>query len=118
MALSPISVSPSLLRPLPTAPRAGDGLSPTKVADPETLAKIKKTAQDFEASYLSNALASMFAGVETSDPFGGGEGEAAFKSFLTEAYAKQVSRAGGVGLAAAVQKEMLKMQGLTLEPNP
>jgi Rod binding domain-containing protein len=82
------------------------------------MAKIRKTAQDFEASYLSNALSSVFSGVEASEPFGGGEGEAAFKSFLTEAYAKQISRAGGVGLAAAVQKEILKMQGLDQETNP
>jgi Rod binding domain-containing protein len=82
------------------------------------MARIRKAAQDFEASYLSNALSSMFAGIETSEPFGGGEGEAAFKSFLTEAYAKQISRAGGVGLADAVQKEILKMQGLDPEPNP
>ncbi len=114
MALSPISVSPSLLRPIPAAP----ALSQSRSADPETLAKIRKTAEDFEASYLSNALSTLFSGVETSEPFGGGEGEAAFKSFLTEAYAKQISRAGGVGLAAAVQREILKMQGLNLETNP
>lgn len=114
MALSPISLSPSLLRQGPAAPN----LPQARAADPENMARIRKAAQDFEASYLSNALASMFAGVETSEPFGGGEGEAAFKSFLTEAYAKQISRAGGVGLAAAVQKEILKMQGLNPEPKP
>jgi Rod binding domain-containing protein len=35
-----------------------------------------------------------------------------FKSFLTEAMAKKMSAAGGVGVAASVQREMLKMQGL------
>jgi flagellar protein FlgJ len=34
-----------------------------------------------------------------------------FKSLLTESMAKEVSKAGGIGLAA-VQREMLKLQGL------
>jgi Rod binding domain-containing protein len=79
-------------------------------------AAIKKTAEDFEASFLANALGSMFEGVTTSKPFGGGEGEQAFKSFLNEAMAKQIVKKGGIGVAASVQREMLKMQGLTQEP--
>jgi flagellar protein FlgJ len=35
-----------------------------------------------------------------------------FKSFLTEAMAKKMAANGGIGLAASVQHEMLKMQGL------
>ena len=31
---------------------------------------------------------------------------------MTDAIAKQVTRSGGVGLAAPVQREMLKLQGL------
>jgi flagellar protein FlgJ len=57
-------------------------------------------------------LGQMFKDVNTSAPFGGGPGEDAFKSFMTDAMAKQVVKSGGVGLASAVQKEMLKLQGL------
>ena len=74
--------------------------------------QIKKTADDFEAAFLTEMLKPMFEGVETSAPFGGGAGEAAFKSFLTEAVAKQMAAAGGVGLADDLQRQMLKMQGL------
>jgi hypothetical protein len=35
-----------------------------------------------------------------------------WKSFLAEAMAKQTARSGGLGVAAAVQREMLKLQGL------
>ena len=107
MAIGALSLSTDLLRSaaLPTLPRA----------DQATMAKIKKTSQDFEAAYLSNAISTMFSGVEASEPFGGGEGEAAFKSLLMDAFAKNMTKAGGVGLASAVQKEMLKMQGLTPE---
>jgi Rod binding domain-containing protein len=74
--------------------------------------QIKETAQKFEASFLSVMMQSMFQGVKTSEPFGGGQGEEMFKSLLTEAMAKEVSKAGGVGLATSVQHEMLKLQGL------
>ena len=77
-----------------------------------TRSKIKQSAQDFESSFLSVMLAQMFKGVETEAPFGGGQGEEMFKSFFTDAVAKQVSRSGGIGLAATVEREMLKMQGL------
>jgi Rod binding domain-containing protein len=53
----------------------------------------------------------MTAGMKTPD-VGGGAGEDMFKSLLTEEMAKQVTKAGGIGVAAQVQKEMLKMQGL------
>ena len=35
-----------------------------------------------------------------------------FKSLYTDAIAKQVTRSGGVGVAASVEREMLKLQGL------
>ena len=41
-----------------------------------------------------------------------GQGEEMFKSVLTDAMSKQVTKAGGVGLTATIQREMLKMQGL------
>ncbi len=77
-----------------------------------TRSKIKKAAENFEASFLSVMLAQMFKGVETEAPFGGGQGEEMFKSFFTDAVAKQVARSGGIGLSATVEREMLKMQGL------
>ena len=75
--------------------------------------RIHDTAQKFEASFLSVMLQQAFEGVNAEGPFGGGPGETMFKSFLTEAMAKQTTRAGGVGIAAHVEREMLKMQGLT-----
>ncbi len=74
--------------------------------------KIKETAQNFEASFLSVMMQQMFEGVKTSEPFGGGQGEEMFKSVMAEAMAKQVTRAGGIGLAPTVEREMLKLQGL------
>lgn len=74
---------------------------------------IRQTAQKFETQFLSIMLQQMFSGTETSAPFGGGPGESMFRSFMTEAMAKQMSRTGGVGVADVVNREMLKMQGLS-----
>ena len=74
--------------------------------------KIRETAQKFEASFLSVMLQSMTAGMESPEIGGGGAGEDMFKSLLDEEMAYQVTKAGGIGVAASVQKEMLKMQGL------
>lgn len=75
-------------------------------------AKIHRTAQDFEQSFVSVMLGSMFQGVGSKDPaFGGGEGEEAFRSFFNDALAKGVVKHGGVGVSQAVERQLLKMQG-------
>ncbi len=89
--------------------------SPTPAQSAAELAKrgqIKQTANKFETSFLSVMLEQMFDGTDTPAPFGGGPGESMFKSFLTEAMANKMTANGGVGIAASVQREMLKMQGL------
>ena len=101
--LTAAAVFPTLIQPTTGAQSA------TELAK---RGQIKQTAQKFEASFLSVMLGEMFSGVETAAPFGGGPGEAMFKSFLTEAMAKKMSDSGGIGVAASVQREMLKMQGL------
>lgn len=93
-----------------TASATGPG--PASAAELLKRGQIKETAQKFEASFLSVMMQSMFQGVKTPEPFGGGEGEDMFRSLLTESMAKEVSKAGGVGLATTVQREMLKLQGL------
>ena len=82
-------------------------------ADLAKRGQIRQTAEKFEASFLSIMLQQMFEGVETAAPFGGGPGEKMFKSFMTEAIANKMAKSGGVGIAASVQHEMLKMQGLS-----
>jgi peptidoglycan hydrolase FlgJ len=94
----------NLLSPTTQAPKVGAG---------ESRAQITKTADNFETSFLSNMLGQMFEGVSTDGPFGGGQGEQAFRSFMMDAFAQQITKSGGIGVAASVQKEMLKMQGMS-----
>jgi Rod binding domain-containing protein len=42
--------------------------------------------------------------------FGGGSGEDAWKPFLTDAIAKQMTARGGIGLAVPVWHQMLRLQ--------
>ena len=100
--LSPLTIPTSL-----TAPTG-----PANAAELAKRGKIHNTAQEFETSFLSVMMQQMFTGLKTDGPFGGGPGEEMFRSVLTDAMAKQVSRAGGVGVAASVEREMLKLQGL------
>ena len=101
---------------LPGAASAGiDLLKPVaKPATPATgadKAKIEKTGRDFETSFLSVMLGQMFEGVSTPSPFGGGQGEDAFRSFMTEAFAKSMTQHGGIGLSKQISSELLKLQG-------
>lgn len=101
--MADLAVSPTLLTQTPQM----------SAAELAKRGQIEKTAKDFEASFLSVMLAQMFNGVEVEAPFGGGHGEKMFKSLFTDAVAKQVTNTGGVGVADAVAREMLKLQGLS-----
>lgn len=105
--LSAVSAPTRLLTPTPTAP-AATGAGST-ISDARR-AQIRKTAEDFEASFLSEMLKPMFEGLSTDGPFGGGEAEGTWRSFMIDAMAKQTVKAGGIGLSGTVMSEMLKMQ--------
>jgi len=91
-------VDPALVRPL------------VATANPAITPRMRETAEQFEASFLSQMLKPMFEGLKTDGPFGGGDAEATWRSFMIDAMAKQTVKAGGVGLADTVVAQMLKMQ--------
>ena len=99
--MNDLAVSPALLQPAPSAPSARSD---------RDARRMRETAEEFEASFLSQMLKPMFEGLSTDGLFGGGEAEATWRSFLLDAMADQTVRAGGVGLADAVMSEMIRMQ--------
>ena len=103
-----LNIAAATLPPVATPPP----LPGAKMATADQRARIKDAAQAFEAQLLSQMMQPMFEGLSTSKPFGGGEGEGTFRSFLLDAIGKQMARSGGVGIAQPVMREMLKMQGL------
>ena len=72
--------------------------------------RMRQTAEDFEASFLTQMLKPMFDSLSTEAPFGGGEAEGTWRGFLVEAMAKQAVKAGGIGLTDTIVAEMIKMQ--------
>ncbi|TPE53581.1 rod-binding protein [Amaricoccus solimangrovi] len=78
-----------------------------KAPDPDRATRA--AARAFEASFLSEMLRE--SGVNAASPaFGGGAGEEAFSSFLTEQYAAKLAERGGIGLSEAIF-EALRARG-------
>lgn len=73
-------------------------------------AEAREAAEEFEALFLSQMLAPMFEGLQSDGPFGGGSSEEIYRSLMVEEYGKAIAKSGGVGIAEAVQREILKMQ--------
>lgn len=72
--------------------------------------RAREAAEQFEAQFLSVFAEGMFAGIKTDGPFGGGQGEAVFRSLLLQEYGNSMAKSGGIGLADHVYREILKLQ--------
>ena len=70
----------------------------------------RKTAEDFEAMFLTQMVEEMFAGLDTENMFGGGHAEKMFRSMMAEEYGKTMAKNGGVGISDMVMSEILKLQ--------
>jgi len=81
-----------------------------QVPQTKDVEKLRKTAQEFEAVYLSQMLKPMFEGIKASDPFGGGHAEDMYRSLMVDEYGKAIAKSGGIGIADQVLSEMLRMQ--------
>ena len=73
-------------------------------------AKMDKAAKEFESVFISQMLGAMFSGIKSDGVTGGGQGEDMFRSLLMDRYAEGIQSQGGIGIAAAVKAQMLKMQ--------
>jgi peptidoglycan hydrolase FlgJ len=81
---------------------------PVKTADP---AQLWRAAREFESTTLAELLRPMFDTVSSKgNIFGGGQAEETWKPMLVDEIARQISAAGGLGLAAPIHAAMLKMQ--------
>jgi Rod binding domain-containing protein len=85
-------------------------LSATPQRLPEPTDAMRKVAEEFEASMLSELLAPMFDALKTDGLGGGGAGEQMFRPMLVQNYAQSMAQAGGVGIADAVLAEMIRLQ--------
>lgn len=83
-----------------------------KPGQPQSAAQARKAAEEFESYFIAQTMESMFAGIQTDGPFGGGHAEEMFRSMLSQEYGKTMVRAGGIGMADQVYREILKTQEL------
>ncbi len=87
----------------------GAGMPPTTAPTADATAA-RKTAQDFEGFFLSQVFDTMFSGLGADTMFGGGNGETIYRSLLLQEYSKVASSSGSIGIADAVQREILQAQ--------
>jgi Rod binding domain-containing protein len=81
----------------------------TKVS-PQAQTKAKATATDFEAMFLNSMFSQMTSGLKGEGPFGDTPGTGVWRSMLTEQYSKSFAKAGGVGIANNVYRELILQQ--------
>ena len=89
---------------------APPALTPTRDTADLRKSAMKATAEEFEAVFLAEML-SHTSLAKTSDSFGGGAGEDAFKSLMTRQWANQLAKRGGIGLAETIYQSMLTREG-------
>ena len=87
--------------------------APLPPATNAQLTRIRHAAKDFEAQLVGQMLQPMFDTLATDGEFEGGQAEGTYRTFMVDAMGKQMSHRGGLGVAHAVEREMLKMQGLS-----
>jgi Rod binding domain-containing protein len=69
-----------------------------------------KAAKQYEGVFISEFLGSMFEGIKTDGPFGGGQGEEMFRSMMIDEYGKSIEQQGGFGLSSAITRQLLSEQ--------
>ena len=84
----------------------------TKVS-PQVQAKAKSTATDFEAMFLNQMFSQMTNGLNGEGPYGNTPGTGVWRSMLTEQFSKNFAKAGGVGIAQNVFRELILQQAKT-----
>lgn len=105
------------LRP---APQANVLRAPRLAANPAPDdAALRRAARQFETQALGILLQPVFATADTSrGPFGGGAAEAQWRPMLVDAYAAAAVRAGGLGIADAVHRELRRQAERAASPHP
>ena len=92
----------------------GSRFKPVKPsADGQANARLQAACKDMESLFLSYLLKEMRNSVDKSGFITGGKGEEIFTSLLDVEYSKQMSSAGGIGLASVLMQQL----GRSLEPN-
>ncbi len=69
--------------------------------------QLRSVSQEFEALFLQQMLGAMRSTVPDSDLLGDSRAEETFETMLDEEMSKEMSQAGGIGLADILYKQMV-----------
>lgn len=105
-----MQTNPYQTTPLQAGPARPAGPLAANAGMEAARAKARETAEQFESFFLAQVMQSMFHGLKTDGPFGGGHGEQVFRSILIDEFGKTMSTGGGIGIADAVYRELIKLQ--------
>jgi peptidoglycan hydrolase FlgJ len=96
-----------------TTPLAASPLAASPAAEGQggQLKRLRETAQDFEALFVAQMLATMTQGLGQSLAGEGAQSDV-YQDMFNQEVGKLISRAGGIGVADAILREMLKLQEL------
>ena len=83
-----------------------------RIGKTASLDAARKVARDFESVFLSQMIQPLFANLSAEKPFGGGTSEGIWRSLQVDEFGKAMAKQGGVGLADAILREILKTQEL------
>lgn len=85
------------------------GVAPTTGKSGPSVDKVRESAEEFEAVFLSQILATMTQELGGAGSVAGDGGDV-YKDMFNQEVAKMISRSGGIGVADIVLQEMLKTQ--------
>lgn len=78
---------------------------------PRTNSGAAKVAREFEGVFAGQIAKIMMESAEMDGDFTGGSGESMFRGILAEQIGNQIAQGRGLGLAAAVEAQIIRMQG-------
>jgi flagellar protein FlgJ len=96
---STLQIAETMPSLVPTAAKRGDAKQ-----------RARASAEEYESVFLSTMLKQMFTGIETKGPFHGGSAEETWRGMLIDQYGAQIAKSGGIGIADAVYREMMRIQ--------
>lgn len=81
-----------------------------KKVSPQAQTKAKNSAQDLEAVFLNTMFSQMTSGLKGDGPYGDTVGTGAWRSMLTDQYARNFAKAGGIGISSDVYRSLILQQ--------
>lgn len=79
--------------------------------------KVRQAAEEFEAVFLTQMLEQIWQDVETDGLFGADRGNGIYRSMMLQEYGRGLAKQGGVGIAGAVERELLRLQEIRPAPD-